>query len=104
MARKLLEFRTPISVFTWSRGRVVASATRIFAPCAWPGWNIQASIRDFFVQRGNKTAAAVVDVGVKTFRAASLEVCRLAATIVGPLNPFRAVQPLEVHGYEVQTE
>src|SRR6516162_6009395 len=42
--------------------------------------------------------------GSRSFHAASLEVCRLAATMVGPLNPFRAVQPLEVHGYEVQTE
>src|SRR5262249_15772233 len=32
----------------------------------------------------------------RRFHPASLEVCRLAATIVGPLNQFCPVQPLEV--------
>jgi hypothetical protein len=43
------------------------TAMRILHRCAWPSGNIQTSGRDFLVQRGNETVAAVVDVGVVIF-------------------------------------
>ena len=67
----------------------MASTTENVTPPAEPAGNFLAFCGDCFVQRGNESVAAVVDVAVATFQAASLEVCRIAATIVGPLNPFR---------------